>query len=274
MRFFAKMPNFLVIAVFVLAVFFGCSDSSPNSYDSNNGKNFQIYQNGNRYNGNGVIRVEVYDTKLREYKYLDVGIVKGGLGTLENPVPRQYFYSLSHAFGVPSGFITPPDAEGFSASYFYVISGNYAYELEPNVMTFLYVSQPSSAKGIEEECQGSSCYAHEYDIDAKSGWNAIYKNWIEAGSKIKYSTSSSETIEWNMYNAGSAYDYGGPYIPEGSFSDPLYCVDHYLEECVYMLYLQENGISCSGWSGVPMNYCPDYYYNYYDDYDDYDDYYY
>ncbi|MCL2207924.1 MAG: hypothetical protein FWB90_07535 [Fibromonadales bacterium] len=208
-----KIRNLLAIGLFasVLTTFLGCSDGGDAGAADVTG--FQIYLDGDsKYNGSGVIRLEVYGSK--GYEYIDIGTVKDGIGSLDFSItiPSEYHQtpyknSLS---------ISPPNAKGVEAFSFYLISGNMAYELqqrnenETEYVFFLYVPQRVTVKGTETEYG----FLFEFDINAQQGWNAIY-NKVTRTKEI-YSTNPSTVnlskMNWIMSYEGSANGFGGPEI--------------------------------------------------------------
>jgi hypothetical protein len=284
-----KVRNFFVTGVFAvaLAFFLSCSDTSgpdePGTGGSNlgdsNSENFQIYLGGlTPFDGNGIIRIGVYDDRREEYKdFIPFGTVTNGKGTLDFSVE------------VPNNYLTPP--EGFSSSIsinpknakafdtmvdngIYLISGNRAYSLQQlyqsrgkyEVVFYMYAEQATTVKGSdsEQDCDEDGCdiIDMDMDLDLKQGWNAIYISGTESssGAKVKFSTNPNtvnmSSIKWVAVHEGSAVDYGGADL--GSI-DPSanYCSLYYGLYCISMEELQmERDESCEELGGTPVRSCP------------------
>jgi len=210
---FSSAAVFFALSIAMLS---SCSSDlgggNPISFDDG----FQIYLNGSRYNGSGVIRVEVYNNESRKYDYMDIGEVRDGFGKLSFPasISDKYFHALRNEFP-NSVTISPTNARGTSLVFFYVISRDDAYFLkaennnETEFIEYRYIAQVTTVGGSETDF-GINI---QYKVNASEGWNAFYvsctRNFSTCNASEKPSTVNLSGIKWLMEYEGNSLNFGG-----------------------------------------------------------------
>ena len=259
----------------VFAVFFACSFDGAEGFEGIS-ERFQIYSGSSKYDGGGVIRMELRNKRSNLDEYIEVGTVTNGIGTLNlySIVYSDYLYDLRGEYH-NSVDVNPEDTK-IAEAIFYVINGNDAFQLKAeseNGMEFLsykYFSQAATVIG--EETYGLEFL--QYDINASKGWNAEYKSCVvtAANYACQVSTDSStiklRQIKWYVEYKGNSSNYGGSdKKPSSSSSKPSsssfggntsgnWCVDHDWEECTNDPDYLSSPQDCADWSGVLQDDCP------------------
>lgn len=265
-----------------------CSDNSgpekPNLADY--AEDFQVYMEDDcpgtcpfsPFDGNGVIRIGVYDYDADGYAefkdFIPFGVVDEGKGTLEfsAEIPGIYFgddFSMKIPYAhfendfLSSISVSPRNAKVFIADELYFISGYKAYSLvldnEYEVVTYAYATQAATLKGSFTE-QGITV---ELDLNVNKGWNAIMYARATRNS-IKMSSDPSmvnlNSMKWRASGRGSATFYGGPDAGSIDHSQGDYC--DFRHRCISIQELHEEigyAESCEDAyiSGTTVHSCPE-----------------